>query len=258
MKGTNLLIYSQNPRSQGAKRLAQSLGIRRIRHNNSRFRGLLSPWVINWGAAAIPLPWKERVRLLNAPEAVERVSNKLSFFELIEENDEAGIIPPWTNLRDVAEGDIDDGYKVVCRTILNGHGGIGIHIASTVDELVDAPLYVQYIPKKAEYRFHLFNDKCIDIQRKVRDKGTPCLDWRIRSHLNGFFYVRNGDRPGVLKAAKVAGEAFRLTDLLFGAVDVIYNEKQDRAYVLEINTAPGLEGQTVRSYANAIREYTGE
>jgi D-alanine-D-alanine ligase-like ATP-grasp enzyme len=40
----------------------------------------------------------------------------------------------------------------------------------------------------------------------------------------------------------------------FGAVDVIWNEKQQRAYVLEVNTAPGLEGQTVDDYARGIKE----
>ena len=34
----------------------------------------------------------------------------------------------------------------------------------------------------------------------------------------------------------------------FGAVDVIWNEHESKAYVLEINTAPGLEGSTVEDY----------
>jgi glutathione synthase/RimK-type ligase-like ATP-grasp enzyme len=34
----------------------------------------------------------------------------------------------------------------------------------------------------------------------------------------------------------------------FGAVDVIWNERQQRAYVLEINSAPGLEGTTIDDY----------
>ena len=250
-----MLLYSQNPRSQGARRLARELGIRRIRHTNSLFRGVLRPYVINWGASAMPLPWKERVRLLNAPEAIERVSNKILFFEDMD----IDITPRWTrSWYEAAEMIEDDGHKVVCRTILNGHGGIGIHIASTVDELVEAPLYVQYIPKKAEYRVHIVNNNIISLQRKIRDNRVPCLDWRIRSYSNGFFYTRNGDMPGWEKSIRVAEQAFDLTDLHFGAVDVIYNEKQDRAYVLEINTAPGLEGQTVTSYANAFRELTGE
>jgi D-alanine-D-alanine ligase-like ATP-grasp enzyme len=39
----------------------------------------------------------------------------------------------------------------------------------------------------------------------------------------------------------------------FGAIDIIYNESRDQAYVLEVNTAPGLTGQTIQSYADAFR-----
>ena len=38
----------------------------------------------------------------------------------------------------------------------------------------------------------------------------------------------------------------------FGAVDVIWNEAQKRAYVLEVNTAPGIEGTTLMRYASAF------
>ena len=249
-----MLLYSQNPHSQGAKRLARELGIRRIRHHNSRFSGRRRPWVINWGASAIPLPWRERVRLLNAPEAIKRVSNKLDFFWLMLATD---LCPPIGTSRDEAERMIERGHKVVCRTILNGHGGIGIVIASTIEELVNAPLYVQYIPKKSEYRVHIFDGEIIDIQKKIRKPGVEPLDWRVRSHDNGFIYVREHiDVPW--QVMHNALHSMQLTELHFGAADVIYNERRDRVYVLEINTAPGIEGQTVISYANAIKEFTGE
>lgn len=175
-----------------------------------------------------------------------------------------GLTPKWTVYNDDAERWIEEGKKVVCRTILNGHGGAGIVIAASVDELVDAPLYVQYIPKKAEYRVHVFNGddgeqywtEIIDIQRKIKKPGEEPLDWQIRSHDNGFIYVRENIEPIPQCVRDVAWRCFRETNLHFGAVDVIYNERQDRAYVLEINTAPGLEGQTVSSYANAFRDFT--
>jgi len=34
----------------------------------------------------------------------------------------------------------------------------------------------------------------------------------------------------------------------FGAVDIIYNQKKDVSFVLEVNTAPGLEGSTLNEY----------
>ncbi len=249
-----MLLYSQNSHSQGARRLARALNIRRIRHNNSRFRGRRAPWVINWGASAIPLPWAPLVRFLNAPEAVERVSDKSLFFT---DMAGTGLTPPATCIIARAARMIEDGKSVVERHVLNGHGGLGIRIVDNADELSAAPLYVEYIKKQAEYRVHVFKGGpayVIDVQQKVARRGQEPLNWRVRSHNNGFIYQReNIMAPDCVINAAL--DSMQLTDLHFGAVDVIYNERQDRAYVLEINTAPGLEGRTVQSYAQAIREF---
>ena len=257
-----MLLYAQSPHSQGARRLARELGIRRIRHNNSRFSGRRAPWVINWGASAIPLPWAPLVRFLNAPEAVQRVSNKLTFFnDMSNEDIIPRIVPRWTPYKEIAHGwMVHSNYTVVERHVLNGSGGRGIRIVSKdainpeARELQEAPLYVQYIPKRTEYRVHIFDGEVIDIQQKVARAGEAPLDWRVRSHDNGFIYVRENIHPNPVVIHN-ALSAMAATNLLFGAVDVIYNERRDRAYVLEINTAPGLEGRTVQSYAQAIREF---
>lgn len=249
-----MLLWSHNPVSQGAKRLARELGIKRINHRNSRFRGVLSPYVINWGATAITLPWVNRVRLLNTPAAVQRVSDKGLFFLDMEGN---GWLPLFTTDIVYAARMIEDGKTLVERHVLNSHGGIGIRIVDCTDNLSEAPLYVEYIKKKSEFRVHLFQGNArigiIDVQKKIKRPGQEPLDWRVRSHCNGFIYVRNNIQiPACVLT--VATQAMAMTALHFGGVDVIYNEHQDRAYVLEINTAPGLEGQTVSSYANAFRE----
>ena len=47
----------------------------------------------------------------------------------------------------------------------------------------------------------------------------------------------------------IAVNAVKALGLDFGAVDIIYNEKENQYYVLEVNTAPGLEGTTLIKYA---------
>ena len=59
----------------------------------------------------------------------------------------------------------------------------------------------------------------------------------------------------VLDQAKLAVKA---TGLDFGAVDIIWNNLQEKAYVLEINTAPGLEGQSVETYKKFLNELLAE
>ena len=92
----------------------------------------------------------------------------------------------------------------------------------------------------------------ISLQRKARRLDHPNPNWEVRNHSNGFVYVRNDVNPPPC-VTEAALAVFGQTGLDFGAVDVIYNAYHDRAYVLEINTAPGLEGQTVLDYANYFR-----
>ena len=120
--------------------------------------------------------------------------------------------------------------------------------------MVEAELYVKYIPKKDEYRVHIFDDEIIDVQKKMMREGWDDPDWQIRNHANGFIYGRIGIEPPDC-VLDVALKTFRNFKLDFGAVDVIYTENIDKAYALEINTAPGLEGQTVVSYAEALTRY---
>jgi glutathione synthase/RimK-type ligase-like ATP-grasp enzyme len=119
---------------------------------------------------------------------------------------------------------------------------------------VEADLYVKYIPKKDEYRVHIFDNEIIDVQKKMMCEGWDDPDWQVRNVANGFIYGRIGIVPPSC-VLEVAMETFRKFDLDFGAVDVIYTENIDKAYALEINTAPGLEGQTVISYAKELVRY---
>lgn len=252
-----LNVYSHNPNSEGAKALAAALGVKRIKREGSRYVGTPNKNVINWGATALP----ENVAgasIINKPDAVRSVSDKLRFFQKCRDNG-APRTPEFTTDRQVVLQWLAEGKKVVARTVLNGHSGEGIVILEGAGvDIPVAPLYTVYVPKKQEWRIHVFrrgnNLKVIDMQRKIRDPdfdGVP--DWNVRSHANGFIFAREVDppNPDILNQAI---KALEISGLDFGAVDVIWNEHNAQAYVLEINSAPGLVGQTVRNYAEAFRE----
>lgn len=247
-------IYSHNPRSVGARALARGLRGKMIRHQNSRFRGGEWKTVINWGASEIPNYEVRRSRLLNKPYLVSTMSNKLWFFRCMNMAlDTAEACVPWTENQETAVDWCRGGHRVVCRTILRGHSGIGIVVARTEDELVDAPLYTLYIPKKEEYRVHFGNRGVpFDLQRKARRLDCPNPNWLVRNHCNGFIFARGGARaPDCV--TDVATKVFVSSELDFGAVDVIYNKRQNKAYVLEINTAPGLVGTTLTNYVEMFK-----
>lgn len=238
-------IWSYRQGSKGASALAEALGGKVLRREGSRFIFRRGDIVVNWGDIDPP-PFVTHNR-----ENVRTASNKLLFFQRMAEAGLDRLVPQfWTRRGDIPA----DAYPVVCRTVLAGHSGAGIVIANDMAGLVDAPLYVKYEKKKDEYRVHCSRDQIIAVQRKARRLDQPEADvnWQIRNHDNGFVFVRGGfDAPDDVTAAATA--ALGAVGLDFGAVDVIWNEKQGRAYVLEINTAPGLEGQTVEDYARFFR-----
>ena len=253
-----LHIYAHNANSAGAKALSDALGVRRIRAEGSRYVGAPGKTVINWGSSSIP----DHVRgssIINRPEVISRVTNKLDFFRLCESAG-APRIPEFTTNTQTVRRWLMDGHKVVVRRVLNGHSGAGIEILEGEGvDIPQAPLYTVYVPKKEEWRLHVFRNggelTIIDQQRKIRDpnyEGVP--DWNVRSHANGFIFAREvaPPHPDVLTQAL---KALDVSGLDFGAVDVVYNQQKGQAYVLEINSAPGLVGTTVERYADAFRRF---
>lgn len=252
---TKFYVYTSRP-SKGARALAKALKGKRIRANFNQtvVNGLMigapglvfndDDTIINWGDSGCT-----HLYPLNKPSAVRLVANKLTAFDAFSSANVP--IPGYAKTK---EGVVWQGLTVV-RHKLTGHSGEGIEICDA-SELPDAPLYVQYIKKEQEYRVHVGKKDTsvtvIAVQRKARDKSNPNPNWQVRNHDNGFVFVRGGFTPpeSVVDAAK---QALVASGLDFGAVDVIYNQQQGKAYVLEINTAPGLEGTTVSDYANFFR-----
>lgn len=220
-----------------------------LRLSGSSFNYREGDLIINWGST---INFDGTIPILNHPNLIRRASNKLIFFGTMRDAGHGDIIPPfWTRAEDIP----DDAFPVLCRTVLAGHSGAGIVISANRDSLVQASLYVKYIPKKEEYRVHCGRREEINviaIQRKARSQSATDVNWRVRSHSNGFVFVRNNvDPPPCVIEAAV--KSFETSALDFGAVDVIFNEKRGAAFTLEINTAPGLEGTTIQDYADFFR-----
>lgn len=260
--------------SKSARALAEALGGKVLKLVGSTFKPKPDDIVINWGntqptqqvapnllAYGSGLPWSG---YLNRPWYVQQVSNKLRFFNMMKEANNEIIPQFWTDKDSIPV----DMYPIVCRTVLAGYGGAGIIIANSPSELVDASLYVKYLKKKDEYRVHIgkkqtyvgadftvgpeYDYEIIAVQRKARRTDCENPNWQVRNHANGFVYKRNDVSPPPC-VLDVASKAFVSSGLDFGAVDVLWNEQQEKAYVLEINTAPGLEGQTVMDYVKFFK-----
>jgi hypothetical protein len=144
---------------------------------------------------------------------------------------------------------------VFARTLVNSTNGRGIvEFEYGEGQAPRAPLYTAYVPKKAEYRVHVFNDEAVDIQQKRKKRGFENeRDTRVRNIQNGYVYCREGITPPAGIEA-LAVNAVKACAYQYGAVDIIYNEKRKMCYVLEVNSRPGLMGTTLRKYAEALKK----
>lgn len=229
-----LAIYPYRKYSASAKLLATKLGVKLRYQPKEKF-------IINWGNnkdLGIPM--------VNTPDAVHAAANKLSTFQHLE-----GLsVVPWTIKKAEANGWLQSGKRVVARSLLRASEGRGITIVGPQDLLPDARLYTQYVPKQREYRVHVVGNEVIDIQEKRKRIGAESS--LIRSHGDYVFCRENIQESKDLRQLCI--KAIQQLGLDFGAVDAIWNEKSDRTYLLEVNTAPGLTDTTAGFYANAFKK----
>ena len=238
--------------SNGAKLLAANIGVRRIKLENSKFMPGNNKLVINWGNSR---PGFAQGTWLNEPNCVKQAPNKYYSLEAMVAHGVPCV--EFTTYQSKAnEWRIHD-TMVVARNKLTGHSGEGIELITTEQALVDSPahLFTRYFKAKDEYRVHVLDGKVIDIQQKRKrdDVSKEDANYQIRSHVNGFNFCREDvELPDVCVEASIA--AIKALGLDFGAVDIRYNDKSKKCAVLEVNTAPGLEGTTIEIYTKAFTE----
>lgn len=204
--------------------------------------------IINWGNSA-PIPAAEGVRVFNKPEAVALATNKLRAFNAWKNHVR---IPVFTTEPPQPEN------IWLARTVINGAAGEGIVVIRPDDVNVPpAPLYVQYIPKRDEFRLHVVQGNVVFAQQKKRRAGYEHDrdEKLIRNYENGWVFcvAELATVPEDAKAQAIA--AVRTLGLDFGAVDLVMHRDNGRAYVLEVNTAPGLESPTlIEAYKQAFTQ----
>lgn len=234
-------VYSGRP-SEGAAALVKASNFHRMRKGKLWQKGdVVINWGCGWGVPAGDI-------VLNKPEAVELAVNKKLTFQILAG---AGVcVVPWTTNKELALEWLKDEETIVCRRILTGHEGAGIIIVEEGTELPNCPLYTKYIYKVREFRVHATQTEVLDTQQKVRDPQQEPKSWKVRSYANGFIFQRKNIRPSK-ERDDLATQAIRALGLDFGALDII-EDKDGKFYVLEVNTAPGVEGQSIPTYVAAL------
>ena len=164
----------------------------------------------------------------------------------------------FTTDRQVVNAWLDNNHIVFGRKYLNASCGKGIMVIEPDplgEVFSDCPVYTKYKKKKREFRVHVFKDQVVNVTEKKRRKEFDGeRDTKIRNLANGYVFVQSvenepeGLRELALKAAGVSKSDFR-------GVDIGYNEKKDELFVIEVNSAPGIQGTNVQKYLDAIVNY---
>jgi len=241
--------------SESAKLLADSLNTKRIRPDGL-YKYKEDDLIINLGFSGKPIWDNNHVAWLNKPENVAIAVCKKKTFNKLKEKGVS--IPDFTESKEVAAGWINEGNRVVCRKILNGHSGAGIVVAHNINELVDAPLYSKYFPKRKEFRVHVVHDKeglkIFDFIEKRKKAEIPKeeMNYEIRNHGQWIFARGEVELPDCVK--KEAIKAVDAIGLELSSVDIVYDVKNDKCVVLEVNTNSSLSGDTtLENYTKAIK-----
>lgn len=160
----------------------------------------------------------------------------------------------------VAAGWAAEGFVVFGRKILNGSCGKGIVVIEPPTNpelewvLPLCPVYTKYKKKKREFRVHIYKDTVVSVTEKRRRAGFAGeRDTRIRNLANGYVFCQTvADEPTGLRALALAASKVSPSD--FKGVDLAYNERNNDLFVIEVNSAPGIQGSNINAYVNAITQ----
>lgn len=206
--------------------------------------------VFRWGTTSnVPCN-----NVVNTAEAIHRVNDKAGFRRLLMDawDEVQGNSPPLCPHTIFSDSDCtfqgnhiqsDEGwdmsFPLIVRPRVHAQGK-KVFLVNNFEELQTAiakcgPGWYasEYINKVAEYRVTFVQGRVVWVAKKT--PGDPnAIAWNV-SQGGRFDNVLWSDWP--LRAVRVAREAFVLSGLDFGAVDVMV-DAEGRPYVLEINSAP--------------------
>ena len=249
----HMIIYHQAGR-ESAPRLAEHMNIPAMPAENALYMEERPPFLIRWGTSA-------RVRF-RAPITVNLRGSLLQYNN---RGEQLGILrDEGIRIPDFIEG---EGRRIpkrwahfYARNNIAGRqptGGRGLsQLAHTGWHLLsEHDLSVKAIYKLRQFRVHVVgaNTRIRELM-SIGDLPSALGIWNLDS---GFTYrvPVNAIPVGVRTQAIAAVSALRLD---FGAVDIVYGHNTElrqgpiRAYVIEVNTAPGLSEPTLSWYGDHL------
>lgn len=247
-------------KSSTPRALSRHLGVRLLRLNQLGEHAKARV-IVNWGCSN--LHSADGAITLNQPQCVRLAANKLQCFKTMESHK----IPTLEFTKDRETAIVwNEKGSVIAHNDLHGHSGSGLVRLEPKTGLQLFPhcnLYTRYFQKTRELRVlcirrgdtydTMFLEKKRILPERYKEfglEGKP--DHFIRTHANGWIFSREAEvLPGSTELAKRACQALGLH---FGAVDILAKPVGSAwdSRVGEVNSAPGLEGQTLEFFKEGL------
>lgn len=245
MKRAVILTYKAT--SKSAKYLTNHLEGRMIIQRES-----IRPdeCLINWGGGLFSSrDWSPE--WLNNPSKVVNCVEKIKAFQLFAGADVPH--PAWTFHGSIARQWLDAGHTILARATSTGMMGRGISLLNNPrQQIPEAEFYTKHIMHTDEYRVHVFKGMLVNLGKKVQLRPNANMMVRNADERDwDFEHVETAPYP-VIQAGIAAVEALGLD---FGAADVGFRARDNKAYVFEVNSAPGVGHNTITKFANVFRQY---
>lgn len=240
--------------SDSARALADAIGGKRLRmfdgrnflRNGKKIKLSNGDCIIAWGD---PVPEIDGVRVLNGGSVPNKYKVALKFME-----------------KDIPTVDVRSAVPVN-KTVWIGRNYNHVGGNDLLNPTPTPDFWVRRVNIVEEYRLHSFRGKCIRAGKKIVREGYSlddaevaasngtikrASDW-IRSYDGGWriCYDNFQSKKAMREIAHKAVEALGLD---FGAVD-IGKLANGNLIVLEVNRAPGLEGNSVEQYAKHVKDW---
>lgn len=195
-----------------------------------------TPYLFRWGTTSnVPAGYD----IINQAAAIHEVNDKSGFrMKLMQE---APDTIPATFLSFEDLHDSQTRFPVIVRPQRHAQGrnlykcDNAVELEAAIRRCGEGYYISQYIPKVAEYRVAVVSGRAVWVANKT-PADPAAIAWNA-ARGGRFDNVNWGDWP--LKAVKVAIQAFNVSGLDFGGVDIMV-DAEGNCYVLEINSAPSL------------------
>jgi len=196
--------------------------------------------------------------MINSIICVIRTAHKLSCRKLLLENGiKCPMLIEYHDLQDIRNPEFIFKPALIARPVFHARGRNFFRVNNLAKALqfVKRGYYLQeFIEKRVEYRVFIYRGRFFEVDEKV--PGRFFANDVIRNHDNGWIFNKIPYKTLAEDLLEQCRKVYYATRLDWMAIDCCIS-KDNRPYIFEVNSAPGLIDRKLINFANRIKGELG-